>query len=538
MKVRSMVMRASWLLLAVSTSCASSAESASPSSSADINGQGGADSVDGIDGVDGIGAGSDGADGPGPEVEAVAALPPPVAGDRQVFIPSETLDAIVRIDAATLAIDLIEVGIDPTAIAGYRTAAGFGVIATNTTSEDVSVVANAEGDTVPTAITLEAGTALNQLAVAPDGQSAIAWYSPGPDSDVDVGSLQEVRAIVLTPGKEAIYPVGVGFRPLSVSFGAEGDAAAYVVTERGVSRISLDDLDGATFAPPVAVSPDPLESADDREVLIAGGTTAVVRRGGVSEVRFIALATGKATIVTTDTPPTDIDLTPSGLEALAVLRDEGAVLRLPLADPSTTTRVDLGGLPVGQLTLTPDGRWAALFTSQVTNTAPNEWVVVLDLETGDARTVPLEKSVRAVAPSPDGKRLVVLHQPVQTGGSALAAVIDRSEGYSVIDVASGYAKLAILDSRPFGVVVTDDSRRGFVLVPAQGADTLNSVVDIDLLGLSAHTIPLGSPPVHAVPVGGRLAVDQAHPSGRVTFIDLASDRTETVTGFQLNGLIR
>jgi len=50
---------------------------------------------------------------------------------------------------------------------------------------------------------------------------------------------------------------------------------------------------------------------------------------------------------------------------------------------------------------------------------------------------------------------------------------------------------------------------------------------------------LGSPPraVGVLPAAGKAYVAQEHGSGRITFIDLVTLETRTLTGFELNGRV-
>ncbi len=541
------------LAAATLPSCGSSESFGSSGAGFNTDSTGGTDGNDGADATDGAGADAGDGEPPPPEDEQAATLPGPAAGDSHVFIASGRLDAVVRIDGASLDLDLLEVGLDPTSIAAFGSGDDLGVVVTNTGSEDISIISKAETDAEPTISTFDAGAAVNRLAVAPDSSSAVAWYAPTAGEPIDIGSLQEVRVVRLEAGKLAVFTVGVGFRPLSVSF---DDESAYVVTERGVSVIDVGSLKGDAFAPPVPVSPDPLESALDREVLVARGTTAIVRRPAADEVRLIDLTSQEATLVPTSSPPTDIDLSPDETEVVAVLRATSEVVRFGLDTPDQVTVLDMGELPAGQATMTPDGRYAVLYTSVQSKEIPdpeggpptilgprNEWLVLLDMDAGTQRVVALEKGVKAVEASADGKRAVVLHDrwtetKVTTSASQLTADIDRAYGFSVVDIASGYAKLELTTVSPLGVLLTPGGERGFVLLPNPEPSGENALIDIDLGSFAIRSIRLGSPPVHAVLVGDRLAISQDHPSGRVTFLTLGTGKTETVTGFQLNGLIR
>ena len=475
-----------------------------------------------------------------PEEEIEVALQAPQGGDKYVFVVSTGLDAVVRIDALSLEVDLIEVGGAPTVM---RTMGGEdSLVVFNRGTRDFSVVRAADGEADQAAIaTLDAPSQINRLEVAAGGAYAVAWYDPEAGIAGDpVGDLQQVLVLGLTPGAEAVYPVGVGFHPLTVSFRDEGDTA-YVVTEDGISVIDMAALDGPSFVPTMSVTPDPFEPWFDREVLVTpDGARAVVRRGGVSEVRIITLASGDTKVVELDGPPTDVDLTPDATEAIVVVRDQAQLVRVLLEDPGERTTIDLSGTPAGLATLTDDGQLAVLYS-----TLPEaEWLAVLDLATGEVTKIPLKKGVTAVAPAPDSKTVLVLHQKSAEGSpdptEPLEDFIDKSEGYSVVDIETLFAKLELLDSPPGGFAVTPDGGRAYVLVPDVSTTRLGHFVDdIDLRTMLVTAVPLGSPPRHAVyvPAADRMAVSQDHPVGRITFIDTQTGDTETVTGFELNGLI-
>ena len=40
--------------------------------------------------------------------------------------------------------------------------------------------------------------------------------------------------------------------------------------------------------------------------------------------------------------------------------------------------------------------------------------------------------------------------------------------------------------------------------------------------------------IGAIGTVGKVYVDQKHPQGRMTFVDVASDKRQTITGYQLN----
>ena len=159
-------------------------------------------------------------------------------------------------------------------------------------------------------------------------------------------------------------------------------------------------------------------------------------------------------------------------------------------------------------------------------------------------TWPLKKAVRAVGISPSGTTAIVLHAK-QAGDPATASTvdeyIDRSYGYSLLDMATGFAKLQVtpVDPGPFtyapgrqqGLRRARWRRRRDRDPRAPGRDHPDR--------RRARRKALGSPPsaVGILPGAGEAFVAQRHPLGRVTFVDLVTDAVRTITGFDLNSHI-
>lgn len=507
---------------------ASDGSGAFPSNAGDPggDGNGGAGGVDGGDGTDGF----------VPEDEQELDLQAPQGGDRFVFVVSTTLDAVVRIDGVTLAVDLIEVGGEPTVM---RSLGGEdALLVYNRGTVDFSLVRfGPTGE--PTVTTIDAGARINRLEVSPSGRFAVAFFDARRASPWEtLGDLQLALVLDLTAGAETLTPVGVGFGPEEVVFTAD-ETELLVVTEAGVSVIDLAGLGQPQFAPEVELGAvDP--SAPDREVLLTpSGSHAVMRVGGEIDVRVVPLDGTSPSTVTLSASPTDIDIMPDGTSVLAVVRDQMELARWSLADPNAVEITDLPDTPAGTATVNAAAGEVLLHT-----TLPGEeWLAVLSLETGAVDRHDLKKGVVAVAPSPDGSRVVILHDRLDEPPSAdddLEARIDKSFGYSVLDTESGYVKLVMLASEPTAFLVTPDSERAFVLIPDTTGENYHATDAVDLTSMQVHTHALGSPPEHLIeiPAAGRVAVSQDHPVGRITFVDTASGKTETVTGFELNGLIR
>jgi hypothetical protein len=239
---------------------------------------------------------------------------------------------------------------------------------------------------------------------------------------------------------------------------------------------------------------------------------------------------------------TDLDLAPSGDYALAVVRDASTVLRLPIPeafeDAASIASYRIANELVGSATFAPDGRRALLYTTVVDT---NERITILDLEEGTYRPVQLRKAIRSVTVSPDGQKALVIHRKLPGDptdpGVDLDTQIDRSYGYSLLELETGFAKLEVTpaDLGPFALV--PDGSFLFLLF---ASDTLHEVQRANLSSFFVDRFTLGSPPVSvgAVPATNKVFVGQEHPDGRIAFIDWQTGAVQSVTGFELNSRIR
>ena len=266
---------------------------------------------------------------------------------------------------------------------------------------------------------------------------------------------------------------------------------------------------------------------------------------GKAALRAVVLPAGTRSDLTLPGEPTDIDVTPDGKLAVVVLRDQKllALVDLPgdLADPQQVETRQIG-LALGQAALTDDGKQALLFT----NASEIEAVVLVQLAGGGAgdsgssgvTSLPLKKAVRSVRLAPGGKTALVIHnkkpgEPSEQDPFEL--FIDRSHGFSLIELSKRFVKLQLTDATPGPAAFAADG--GSVYVLAGDRDKrIRQVVSIDLSSFVADEIVLGSHPlsVGVVPLAGQIYVAQSHPLGRVTFIDAKTRETRTLTGFALN----
>jgi YVTN family beta-propeller protein len=486
---------------------------------------------------------------PPPEVEQLQDFEVPRGGARFVYVSNRRRDSVSVIDSTGLGIRTVPVGDSP----GYLTTVPGQDIAlvVNAGTRDASIL-RTDGAGASTVSRVPIVAAANRISVARAGDHAVAWYdsaAAGPGGPAAGGGFQEVTLITLAPGADKAVDMTVGFRPSEVVFADDG-RGAFVVTEDGISILRFADITGPTVAPFVRF-PDagPTAPAALDVSVTPDGRYAIARREGASQVMLLDLtaAPGAASAVTSVdlvSPVTDLDLAPGGAFAIAVLRAENAYVRLAIpggfaAGVAPVKRV-LAGEAIGSAALSADGATAVLYTT--VGSPPVERIVVARLDTAAAAPslpVTLKKSVRAVAIAPDGKTAIVLHNKapgdITQAGIDVETRIDRSYGYTIVNLASGFAKLQITEGEVSAQALTPDGGRAFVLVRAS-----RLVQRIALSSFIVDEFPLGSPPTSLAVLGAavkRVFVSQEHPEGRISFIDWDTGMVESVTGFELNGRI-
>jgi DNA-binding beta-propeller fold protein YncE len=475
-----------------------------------------------------------------PEVEVRRDFETPRAGARYVYVANPRRDTVAVIDSTTLAIRSVEAGDGPTYLS---TVPGRDVaIVLNVGSDDATILRTTATGTVTSTLPVVHGT--NALAVAPDGQHAIAWLDTSTTgAGIGTGSFQDITLLTLAPTSDTAVNLTVGFRPLEVVYSQDA-SAAFVVTEDGISIVRFADITSSTIVPLVPI--DDGIGAYARDISITGdGRFALVRSEGESVVRLVELAGAVSTSLDVGVPITDVDLSPTGAFALAVLRDTSTLLRIPLpagfSDPSQIVAATFTGETIGSVTITPDGRRALLYTTAT----PVERLIIVDLDAAAAevpRFVRLRKGVRAVGVAPDGSTAIVVHTRIPGDPSDptvdLDTRIDRSFGYTMLDLRSGFAKLQLTAAEVGPVALSPDGQYAFTFLRDDAA-SVRVLQRIALASFLVDGYTLGSPPLSLgiVPETSRAFVGQLHPEGRIGFLEWETGALVSVTGFELNGRI-
>jgi hypothetical protein len=503
-----------------------------------------------------------------PEMEMSVDLQLPQASDHYVYAVNPDAGSVAVIDALTQAIQTVKTGTRPTYLRTLPATDNAVVI--NVGSNKASVIrVTAQGAAKSD---LNVGSGANAIAVSPDGKHVVVYYnSTYASAGNSSGSYQDVSVLALSAdGKsDQATSMTVGFRPRDVFF-SDDSKNAFVVTEDGVSVLDFAQIDkqGSGIAKLVSFGGRVDQKNSDVSVT-PDGLFALARAEGKSVLHLVELASGRVRsldLAKAYTPPppdaeddagvpvmlpvevTDLDLMPGGHAALAVLRNQSAVLTVPLPaafdDATQVTTLNVEGEVIGSVTVAPDGKSALAYT-----TAANvERMTILDLtsSTTPPHTLALRKAVLAVAYTPDSKTALITHTklsgaPTQRGLSP-DDVIDRSFGYSLLSVPSGDVKLQVTQTSLGPIAMVPDGSYLFILFRD---DTLG-IKEVQRVALSSFLvdpiIQLENPPISigVAPASGTVFVNLEHTDGRMTFIDWKEPLTKlkTVTGFELNSRIR
>jgi len=501
---------------------------------------------------------------PPPETETDFDLRTPEAGDTFLYIPSAALDALIVVDARSLDVHLVEVGLVPTTVRALPGDAGAVVL--NEGSSELSIVrplparAGAPPEPAFSVESIDVTPGANQLVLSPDGAFAFAFYSPSAFG-ARVGSLQDVSAVRLT-SPLAVFQLAVGFLPSEILF-ADHDRLALFICEDGLSGIRLAELTQDTFLPPVPTSPDPFLAPNDREIVpTPDGSHAIVRSLDHQALMWVDLQTGALTPLALPDYPSDLELTADGRTLLVPLRTTRQVALVTVPDAFTWTapapdpteppeeadpteapdpietppaptnpfvRYADTGAPFGSAALTADQRHALLYTTTPGTAA----IGMLDLAAAQVVIKPTYKELDAVIASPDGTMAALLHRRASGTGD-----LANRDAWSLLDLATGYTKLVVTAQPITTVTFTRDASELFALLPDPlGAAHEVQRVDTRSFAITAYRVPERPVYVGALPALSKVAIALDDPTGWITFVDTQTDRLTQLNSFELNGFI-
>ncbi|MBX7098411.1 MAG: hypothetical protein K1X89_11910 [Myxococcaceae bacterium] len=487
-----------------------------------------------------------------PEVETNTGLSqsPPVATPHYVFALNPSGASVARIDPATLAIEAVAVGPRPIALAAMP-------------GEDAAVVLSADdlslslidSRVLPSKLVrLPLKRQYGRLAISPDGHFAVAWpdgTAPASGAEGVFALVDLVKARAGKPASEVVQELGGGYRLTDVVFRTDAGVTTrlYVFAKSTVSSFDLT-TGGSTLPTRLTLPASMSADVSSREVVASDDGHVVMLRSTVSP----QLAAYDGVALTTVPLPevaTDLDLLPGGTAAVAALRTRGSVayLELPqdLVDPTGIQEFPVPGNGVGQVALPPELPAGGMFALVWSNVTGDESLAKVDLPSGVVTRWPLEKRVDEVAVSPDSKSAIIIHraQPDTTATDPYEAAVDRDQGFSVVDVASGSWQLQRTGTtRPtrfafsprggyVGVALRNDGLQRFALMAVNLTSQVSTTLTLPSAPLFMGTVP-EAPGI----TPHRVFVSQQHPAGRISVTQLDSGQVRTATGFTLNGEIQ
>jgi len=484
-----------------------------------------------------------------PEEEVELGLKAPQASLHYVYVAATARDSVVRIDAETLDIRIIPVGGRPTTVATLPDSDAAIVI--NSGTRDLSIIRSSADEDVVT--TLDILPYANTISVSPDGRYALIYYTALMAEEGDpVGDFQTLAVVALDEGKEKVYRISTGFHVANIFFHNSLDVA-YLVTNDGVGVLDLAELKDGGITPLVSISDDAAEDPDLREVLITpDGKYAVVRYAADPHLRVVELESGDMTLFELDAGATDLDLVPGSNQVLVVLRSaqKAVVVSLPklFSDPTeAAVSVDITGFLAGTAQVSPDGKYAVLYTT-VKADKPEDTirsVGILDLTAAPPsyRILPVQKPILAAAISPRSKSALLMHETesLMGNGSDIEDAVSKSNGVTVMDLNTGYRKFIQMGhkwSQHLFVSTDTEDQQVFLLTP-DPKDIDHQMVALSMTTYLQQVIHLISTPSSMVyvPLSNKVAVSQDHPSGRISFVDGEDGSVFSVTGYEIAGFI-
>jgi hypothetical protein len=474
-------------------------------------------------------AGTGGSEPPPPEAELESAFEAPVATRRFVWTANPDTGKVALIDAETFSVRLATVGLRPTTVAALPNERDTDrAIVLNQGSQSATVLEVA-GDEDFEQFELETHSGANAIAVSPSGRYAVAWTNAAvmdPATLDPTDGFQDVTVLDLGPEPHATV-LSIGYRPSRVAFDAD-ETRAFIVTEPGLSVLELAAAPRADQL--IELTDDPVATQNARDVSITpDGKLALVRVDGERSLGIVDLRSAKRDAIDLGDFITDLDLASDGKRAFAVVGNELVAVPVPpgSTNPEDFPRASVTGGPARSVSLSPNAELALLYS----NAEASPFLSVLTTDDAwrdfSGRAVDLKAPIEAVFASPSARHGIAFQSTV--AGSRKAGA------FSIVTAESERApKIIGTEAAPFQVAFTPDGEAAVVATRDLSLRKYGMYL-VRLANLEEDFVSLPSPPLSAgmVPAARRAFVAQAHPEGRITFVDLDSGAHRTLTGFEL-----
>jgi hypothetical protein len=445
----------------------------------------------------------------------------PATTNAYVFVANPDRNTVTRVSVPSLGTITTTVGTNPVAVAttsDYRTAVTF-----NQDSNDVSII---DAETL-TVVTVSVRSNFNALRMSPDGRWVICFNDPGVEDNTGSGGAQSYNEISVVNVETATHtPLVVGFKPHDVQFTEDGSKAV-VVSDAWLAVVDLSEDEPTREL--VALSDDLVDPPAAEEVLLVpSGNYAFVRQYGASELVLVDLGELTTSSLATGSNPTDLDVTPDGLQAVAVARGSSELWVYDLADP--TQNQSVVAMPTsntfGSVLMSPDGSKGLLYSTQSGESVYADWD-----RSDDTITVrPLVKPVSAVGVSPTGGTALIFHDK-ENGDVEKTSDFYDHYALTLVELSTFFPSSLRLPAKATAFASSDDGTTGFFIMEDE---PWLEVLHYDTL--LYDEIELKSVPVHVgvLPDTTWAYASQEHALGRMSFYDYDNGTLQTITGFELN----
>ncbi len=202
----------------------------------------------------------------------------------------------------------------------------------------------------------------------------------------------------------------------------------------------------------------------------------------------------------------------------------------------------------GAIALSRAGDAAVLFTTVL----DEKRAVLLDFDSEEMEILAFEKRINGVLADGRGDTFIVFHdkEPGSTAGLSPndPEFVARSHGFTILDVRTGTTRLILTELEPGEAALwspaAGDAKVFLTFASPEPGEAVTAahrdVVQINLRSFRKDTFRLSSLPdgMGLIPAAEKVYVNQIHPQGRMTFVDLVEQRLQTVTGYQLNAGIQ
>lgn len=464
------------------------------------------------------------------EVENESSYLAPVATGKYLWSANPLSGRVALIDAETLSVKLEVAGNHPTSVLGLEGDGQFGALVLNDLSNDATLLRIDDHGELHRVRAFATQPDANAWSRSASGKWAVAWTDATQKSGIGPLDLfQDITLFSLERGSEASFRLSVGSRPSRFFFDA-AERYLYVVTEEGISVIELGARPSVSGVVPVTTGF--LAERSQADVSFApDGSYAVVRASAATKVATLSLPDGAREEVDLGGVVTDLDLTPDGSRAFAVIGGSARVVEVPIPlagrAPTSFRSVELTGEAIGAIALNADAS-AGLVYSTVTGSTR---VALLDVRPGAGpltyRIQDLISPVTALFAAPD-PRFAVTFQSAPAGSKRVGA-------FSLLSMqGTRVPKIVGTDAAPAQIAYARAGTTALVTVRSDSRSSFGAYV-IALENQQVDFVPLQSPPLAAgvVAAAERAYIAQSHPEGRITFVSLVDGQLQTLTGFEL-----